>query len=183
MSPRLKGSKNKAGRPPGAKNLPSMFTNALPKLLPEEILEIKQSIIALMTNGTCLTVAAACRKLGIDPQKVSSWAYTDPDFKKAKDAALEIMADDLEDDLRKWKNPIPRMMLLKRVRKEYRDNYQGGQTSGALEKLLVELTKLAAGANKRAELPAPKPIKVIDTPFTLLETAKDNETQQEVCVK
>jgi len=93
------------------------------------------------------------------------------------------MADDLEDDLRKWKNPIPRMMLLKRVRKEYRDNYQGGQTSGALEKLLVELTKLAAGANKRAELPAPKPIKVIDTPFTLLETAKDNETQQEVCVK
>jgi len=134
---RPKGSKNKPGsRKPGRKenstSIPKQFTD-------NEIIEYKVLILQMMVDGKAQTVTSACRTLGIPPTRGHGWLKGDPDFKELVEMVGQVIADEIEEDFRVHGHFIPRMMLLKRYRPEFRETYKFDIKNDKLEELLERL--------------------------------------------
>ena len=95
-----------------------------------------------LTSGSARTIAGAARICGIKPIQAHNWAQHDKEFHEAIEMAGQVLADDLEDELRNNANFIPKMFLLKKLRPSYRDSYKFEFTTEPLEKLLKELKDL-----------------------------------------
>ena len=131
-------------RPKGSKNLPGYKTpgrkrgiiNAPP---PEEIIDFKVKILALMQSGQAKTVKSAAEALGLNPSRVHGWLKKDKDFAELARLCDEVVADEIEEHFLAEKHDIPLLMLLKGKRPMYRDNFKIDIRNEALEKLLKDL--------------------------------------------
>lgn len=176
--PRLKGQKNPPGaKKPGPKPRISVdlkeYLDALTKS-GKTVLANKIKIIELLTEGKAINVTAAAREIGINPVAVRYYLENDPDFKECVGFAKTVVAEGLEDELSKYKqSPIPKMMILKGLKPEYKDKYQGERSSSKLEQLLERLISLREQPPK--ELPKPKDY--IEGVF--VEKCQDSEAKME----
>jgi hypothetical protein len=142
-SGRKKGTPNKPG---GVLiNQDSKLANAMPKMTPTQILDAKVEILRLMADGLAKNVTEACKKLNLQPARVHGWAKTDKDFKEMLDAVYEVIADEIETGFLTGKNDIPKMMMLKGIRPQYRDNYKVDLSTEKVEQMLADLKKLGQG--------------------------------------
>lgn len=148
------------GRPKGAKDRPGAKNRGRPKrvdlkkhliLSSEEVLKAKAGILELLSNGECMSISAAAKRLGLNPTKVVHWAFYDEDFAELIRLSKEVVADQLEDELAHHVNFIPKMMILKGLRPMYRDSYKFDVSNEKVEELLKELRK----ARETALLPNP----------------------------
>jgi len=131
------------GRPVGTKDkTPRKRRDSptlLPKLPPEQVLRIKVKILEQMVADAPTTLTSAARKLGIDPIKAHNWVQTDRGFGELVKMTREVVADQIEEEFWKHANFIPKMMVLKAYRPEFRDNYKVDLNNERLEELLKEL--------------------------------------------
>jgi len=153
-------TKGQRGRPPGAKNkLQPGDPNYDPEknkpgrkqgkhrifqFTDQEIVETKYKVLNLLATGVCTTIADACRAISVDPVRLYSWALTDPDFKEAVKAVRQVIADDIEKDLRTHANFIPKMFILKAYRPEFKENAKITVDDSKLSEILAELREAGA---------------------------------------
>jgi len=133
------GCKNKP-KQPGQPGYKPKLRAKLPRIVSDdEILAIKVDILELLSAGDAQTVAAAARKLGVQPVRVYGWAKEDEDFWDCVKLAQQVQADGIVAEFLEHKNFIPKMMLLKAWRPEFRDNFKVQVESSEMKNLLNEL--------------------------------------------
>jgi len=151
---KTKGAKNRyhPGDPEYRRPGPKLaIEKVLPRLSTQDILELKVKALELLSTGECFTVTQVARKIGLPPTRLYQWGRDDRDFRDLLRIALEIKADDLEEELSKHANFIPKMMILKGLRPKYRDSYRTMPEDNKMKELLEELVKLGKGARERQE--------------------------------
>lgn len=136
--------KPKRGRPRTRVELG--YSHIVAHQTPEEIKLNKLKIINLLMTGKAYNITDACEQAGILPQLAFGWAKRDETFAAIIQNVHEVVADELEKELREYDHFIPKMFLLKAYRPEFRDNHKVNVTSETLELLLKELKE----ANQRA---------------------------------
>ncbi len=130
-------------RTKGAKNKRKMFKPIDEhKYTDEEIFFAKQNIMDMLMKGEASSIADAARKMNIHPARAHDWCRCDKDFQALLRECKEVFADDLEVELRHHPNFIPKMMILKGYRPEFRDNARLDVKSDGLEKLIKELKEI-----------------------------------------
>jgi len=151
------------GRPVGSKSKPGYKTSHMGAKLAshpayrftnDSILQYKYDILKMIYEEDVYTIAAACDILklrtgaDVSPTRVHYWAKNDPDFASAIQSAKESLGDKLEVELAEHANFIPKMMILKGIRPEYRDNYKFNFEDSKTKELLEELRKLGRRETK-----------------------------------
>ncbi len=111
-----------------------------------EIGQFKATMIGLMTTGKAQSVSDAAVQLEINPVIAWRWVRNDPVFKECIDAVRQVAADKLEAEFMVHANFIPKLMLLKGYRPEFRDNAPITLKSDGLEAVLKELATIARGS-------------------------------------
>jgi len=147
------------GRPPGSPNKPGgqkpgrkPKSSCLPHFSDAYILKYKVQILELMTSGNILTLTEAARQLGIPPIRVHAWTASDKDFGELVKLTREVRADELEEELSRHANFIPKMMILKGYRPMFREGFKVTVTDDKTRELLEELKKLAVTKEETEEL-------------------------------
>jgi hypothetical protein len=146
MAGRKKGTPNKPGY---AKVLQGgKIANLMPKMTEAQILDAKVEILRLLSDGLARNVTEACNRLHIPATKVHRWCKTDKDFGQLLDAVYEVTADNIETGFLNGKNDIPKMMMLKGIRPQYRENFKVDLSTEKVEQMLKDLKDLSI---KKAE--------------------------------
>ena len=131
-------------RTPGAKDLTPRKTakKKMPRYSPDEILAYKIKILDMLEAGEAFTLTQCAEKLEIPALRIYHWSVDDKDFQSMVHLAQQVRADIIEEEFVHHANFIPKMMLLKSWRPQYRDNFKVDITNNKLEDMLQELKQL-----------------------------------------
>lgn len=147
------------GRPPGSKNkpkklldMPNVVSGRLLPMAPERVVELKLDIIDLLEEEKAETLSGAAKILGLNKLRVHAWRRNDKEFASMVDAAQEVIADRLEEELNpfivqgkiiNYPYVMARIFRLKALRPhKYRDNYKFDIENSNLTDLLTDLKRL-----------------------------------------
>lgn len=139
------------GRPKGSKSrfpaksvkrhdgVKVVYDKGIPSALADDL---KVRMLELLTEGEAETLTEAAEMIGLDPARAYRWVGSDADFRELLSNVKQVTADRIEKEFRHHGNFIPKMMLLKAYRPEFRDNARLDLNTQGVKRLLEDLRSL-----------------------------------------
>jgi hypothetical protein len=134
------------GRPKGVKNKKSQILVDETPL--DIILRSKRETLNLFDRREVDNISQAAEKLGVSKLRMHAWRRADPEWAKQLEVAEELIADELEVELRACKNPAQVTALIFRLKgirpQKYRDNFKFEVENPRVQEILAEIKRLGA---------------------------------------